>query len=504
MKGIYHRASITSTILLLILTKSLGLSQAERGQGDCLLPVTDPRGLFGDSPGREPKILTSFPSSDENCLSECCDHSEGYCNVVVFSQPSNSSNDNSSPQADVDNNCVLYQCSNVRDCRIPIPDSNEDAGVLVFADAAVVLKALFESPGLASTTTAVITFTTAATSHADNAETIAVIFEDKTTLNSVQTTLVSTTESPAENYLDTDTTTATTTPVTSSGPNPPTSATAGAGDEISENSKGDGLAGNSSAAITITPILNFTTPAGLQLPQETVAVTEGPRTTAESTAGNGYPVSSSTTVTQSTSTVTEWQTFSTGPTSTAGEETAESDTTATATTSVTQNIPTTTTVYSAANATSTVYPALQTTTTDINTDPAITDSLPILLPASSTKSPESAVNEGPNSQQPEEMSTTQGVETETSVVTSTATSIVIDFGNDVESQGILGGNTTDSDSSSVGQTSTTALLVSALTLGCFCFFVAVVVVGKGFYSGWKKRQYGRIEKDYLIDGMYRD
>ena len=52
--------------------------------------------------------------------------------------------------------------------------------------------------------------------------------------------------------------------------------------------------------------------------------------------------------------------------------------------------------------------------------------------------------------------------------------------------------------------STTVVLILALTIGCFFFFVALVIVGKRLFDGWKKRHYSRIERDYLIDGMYSE
>ena len=51
---------------------------------------------------------------------------------------------------------------------------------------------------------------------------------------------------------------------------------------------------------------------------------------------------------------------------------------------------------------------------------------------------------------------------------------------------------------------TTATLVSALTIGCFFCLVAAVLVGKRVVDGWRKRHYSRIERDYLIDGMYHE
>ncbi|KAL8611488.1 hypothetical protein ACOMHN_014543 [Nucella lapillus] len=49
---------------------------------------------------------------------------------------------------------------------------------------------------------------------------------------------------------------------------------------------------------------------------------------------------------------------------------------------------------------------------------------------------------------------------------------------------------------------TMAVLITALTLGCFFLIVTVVIVGRRLIDCWRNRKYSQINRDYLIDGMY--
>ncbi|XP_076466876.1 uncharacterized protein LOC143298082 [Babylonia areolata] len=67
-----------------------------------------------------------------------------------------------------------------------------------------------------------------------------------------------------------------------------------------------------------------------------------------------------------------------------------------------------------------------------------------------------------------------------------------------------GGNRTNSASGMVTKQAFTTMvvLITTLTLGCLFFLVTLVLAGKRLVDCWRNRKYSKINRDYLIDGMY--
>ncbi|PVD28349.1 hypothetical protein C0Q70_10936 [Pomacea canaliculata] len=89
--------------------------------GVCLLPVTQPDQLFVGAPGSQQLLGEITADGYENCIVQCCNNTEGLCNVVLYKV--------NIEEVQTTPNCRLYRCQPVAACSFYTFD-----GLEVFAD----------------------------------------------------------------------------------------------------------------------------------------------------------------------------------------------------------------------------------------------------------------------------------------------------------------------------------------------------------------------------------